>query len=159
MSKPTHDSFLQQAIDLATSNVLSHRGGPFAALVVREGHVLVTAVNQVTALLDPTAHAEVQAIRAACQKLQRFQLTDCILYSSCEPCPMCLSALYWARIQAVYFAGTRQDAAAAGFDDEYLYHQLTLAPDERALSCEHHSVPTAQQPFEAWKAHTQRVLY
>lgn len=159
MSHPTHDFFLQQAIDLATSNVLSHQGGPFAAVVVKEGQVLVTAVNQVTALLDPTAHAEVQAIRAACRKLQRFQLTDCILYSSCEPCPMCLSALYWARIQAVYFAGTRQDAAAAGFDDEYLYHQLALSPNERSLRCEHRSAPTVQQPFALWKEHTQRIPY
>ena len=110
-----HEIFLKQAIDLAVDNVRSGLGGPFGALVVKEGQVIATGTNRVTASNDPTAHAEVMAIRAACQKLGGFQLDGCDLYTSCEPCPMCLGAIYWARVRAFYFAGNKDDAARAQF--------------------------------------------
>src|SRR3954467_1474846 len=116
---------MRQAIALATANVAAG-GGPVGAVVVRNGEVLATGVNQVTATNDPTAHAEVVAIRAACAKLATFQLTSCVVYSSCEPCPMCLAALYWSRCQAVFYGNSAGDAASIGFDDSFLYQQVAL---------------------------------
>ena len=118
-----HRHFLQQAVDLAVENV-ANGGGPFAALIVREGQVLATGCNQVTASHDPTAHAEITAIRAACLQMDDFELRGCTLYSSCEPCPMCLGAIYWARVTAVYYACNRIDASAAGFDDDFIYAEF-----------------------------------
>ena len=127
------DRFMQQAIALSLENVRSGAGGPFAALVIRGGSVLASGTNQVTTLQDPTAHAEVVAIRAACQTLGSFQLSDCELYTTCEPCPMCMGAIYWARLAKVYYANTRDDAARNGFDDSLIYDQLALPPGERSI--------------------------
>lgn len=118
------NSFMEQAIQLAVENVRSGRGGPFAAVVVKNGQVIATGSNRVTSTNDPTAHAEVTAIREACRALNTFQLTGCDLYTSCEPCPMCLGAIYWARPDRVYFAATASDAADAGFDDSFIYEEL-----------------------------------
>ena len=123
--------FMQRAIALATENVTSGVGGPFGAVVVRGGEMVATGVNLVTATNDPTAHAEVVAIRAACQALGSFQLTGCEVYTSCEPCPMCLAALYWARCDAIFYGNTAADAAAAGFDDSFLYQEIARPLDQR----------------------------
>src|SRR6266567_139029 len=120
--------FMQRALDLAIENVNARRGGPFGAVVVRGGAILAEGTNLVTSTLDPTAHAEITAIRAACRVLQSFQLTGCEIYTTCEPCPMCLGAIYWARPDRVYYAGTREDAAAAGFDDALIYDELLVPP-------------------------------
>src|SRR5476651_2824957 len=117
------NSFMKQAIELAVENV-RREGGPFAALVVKDGIVIATGANQVTRSSDPTAHAEIVAIREACRVLGDFQLTGCDIYTSCEPCPMCLGAIFWARIDKIYYANTKSDAAAIGFDDSYIYEEL-----------------------------------
>jgi tRNA(Arg) A34 adenosine deaminase TadA len=150
---------MQRAIDLATENVISGAGGPFGAVVVREGQIIATGVNRVTANKDPTAHAEVQAIRAACAALGTFQLTGCEIYTSCEPCPMCLAAIYWSRCAAIYFGSTAEDAAHAGFDDAFLYAEI-----QKPLSSR--SIPTAQllrdhalTCFDAWRAHEAKIDY
>jgi guanine deaminase len=119
-----HAQFMQKAIELATENVTSGCGGPFGAVIVRDGEIVATGVNCVTANNDPTAHAEVTAIRAACTALGSFLLTGCIIYTSCEPCPMCLAAIYWSRCEAIYFGNTAADAAHAGFDDSFLYTEV-----------------------------------
>ena len=154
-----HELFLRRAIELATDNVRLGRGGPFGALVVREGEVLAEGVNQVTSACDPTAHAEVQAIRAACAKLERFDLRGCVLYASCEPCPMCLGAIYWARLDALYYAATRHDAAEAGFDDSLLYDELPKPDAERRLPIACLLKEEGRRPFELWVADSGRVRY
>ena len=150
--------FMRVAIRLAAEN--SHRGGgPFGAVVVRDGHIIGSGVNLVTSSMDPTAHAEINAIRAACRHLGHWQLDGCEVYSSCEPCPMCLGAIYWARPAALYFANTREDAASIRFDDAFIYRELTLPPDAR-------SIPTIQllraeglQVFSAWEADPHKIRY
>lgn len=134
-------------------------GGPFGAVVVRDGQVLAEGWNRVLATNDPTAHAEVTAIRAACTALDSFQLTGTIVYASCEPCPMCLGALYWARPEAVYFAATRDDAAAAGFDDSLIYDEIPLAPDDRSLNFRHLPVDGCAEVFDTWTAKSDRTRY
>lgn len=150
--------FLQLAIDLATANV-AEGGGPFGAVIVKNGIVIATGVNRVTKQLDPTAHAEIQAIRAACLSLNDFQLTDCQLYSSCEPCPMCLGAIYWARLDAVYFAANRFDAAQAGFDDEFIYQDMSLSLEKRQLITQQLLLTHAKQPFETWTNAVNKTRY
>jgi guanine deaminase len=154
-----HTRFLELAVQEAERGVHEGRGGPFGAVVVRDGDVLAMACNQVLELGDPTAHAEIQAIRAACRALGDFQLAGCELFASCEPCPMCLGALYWARPRAVVFAATRADAAAAGFDDAFIFEELERPPAERELPMRHVAVPSARAPFEAWAARPDRVGY
>jgi guanine deaminase len=154
-----HQKFLQQAIDLAVRNVESGQGGPYGAVIVRQGEVIASSGNRVTTNLDPTAHAEIMAIRLACQKLQDFQLTDCILYTSCEPCPMCLGAIYWSRLQQVYFACDRHDAAAAEFDDSFIYDELTVPPAERRIAMLHLDLPDALRPFAAWAEKSDKMRY
>jgi guanine deaminase len=155
-----HEPFIRRAIDLAVENVRSGRGGPFGALVVKDGEVLAEGVNQVTTACDPTAHAEMQAIRAACARLKRFDLRGCELYSSCEPCPMCLSAIYWARLDRLYYAATRDDAARAGFDDSRIYDEIPRAVEERQLPMRQVlGGEDARRPFSAWMAHEARVAY
>src|SRR5690349_8787150 len=122
--------FMRRAIELSVENVRNGNGGPFAALVVREGEILATGTNLVTTALDPTAHAEIVAIREACRKLGQFQLGGCEMYTTCEPCPMCLGAIYWARPARVYFGNTAADAAAIGFDDSFIYQQLRVPLQE-----------------------------
>jgi guanine deaminase len=155
----THAGFLRQAIDEAVRGATAGEGGPFGAVVVRDGRVIARACNQVTSTNDPTAHAEVQAIRAACRALGAFRLDGCDVYASCEPCPMCLGALYWARPRAVFFAATRNDAAAAGFDDALIYEDLPRPAHERRLSMEQLALTDSSRPFAAWRALGQRIPY
>ena len=151
--------FMQRAIDLAIENVKARRGGPFGAVVVRDNTILVEGTNLVTSTLDPTAHAEVTAIRNACRAIQNFQLEGCEIYTSCEPCPMCLGAIYWARPDRVYYACTRADAAAAGFDDAYIYDQLPVPPEQRAIPMLELMRTEAQAAFEAWRKLAARIDY
>ncbi|MEL6653151.1 MAG: nucleoside deaminase [Bacteroidota bacterium] len=125
--------FMREAIRLACENVASGQGGPFAAVVVKDGKIIATGVNRVTSDLDPTAHAEVNAIRAACKVLGSFQLDGCDIYTTCEPCPMCLGAIYWARAKQVYYANTQIDAAQIGFDDRFIYEEIDLDPLDRQI--------------------------
>lgn len=155
----SHEHYLQQAIELAVNNVNTGLGGPFGALIVKNNEVIAASANQVTSLLDPTAHAEMMAIRLACQKLHDFQLTDCILYSSCEPCPMCLGAIYWTRLATVYFACNRHDAAAVQFDDSFIYDEIALLPAQRRISMHHINLANATQPFVSWREKANKRLY
>lgn len=154
-----HEEYLRRAIRLATANAEQGRGGPFGALVVFGGQVIAEGANHVTANLDPTAHAEVEAIRAACRRLGRFDLRGAALYSSCEPCPMCLGAIYWARLDALYYAAGREDAARAGFDDSCLYEQSALPEQRRALPTRRIVLDDAARPFEVWVASEHRIPY
>ena len=154
-----HKAFLQQAIDLAVENAKSGEGGPYGAVIVKDNQLIAASGNKVTSTLDPTAHAEVMAIRLACKKLNNFQLQGCILYSSCEPCPMCLGAIYWARLAKVYFACSRHDAAAANFDDSFIYDEISVLPHQRSIAMLHVNLPNAMQPFELWAQKCDKVLY
>ena len=151
--------FLKQAVDMARENVRAGRGGPFAALVVREGRIVASATNQVTSTNDPTAHAEVMAIRAAARQLASHELTRCEVFASCEPCPMCLGAIYWARCQAVYFAATSADAAKAGFDDSFIYRQIELPPGQRLIPALHLPVENSTAPFSEWLQKPDKIEY
>ena len=151
--------FMMQAIRLATENVTSGRGGPFGAVIVKDGKVIATGANQVTTINDPTAHAEVVALRNACQALGTFKLDGCELYTSCEPCPMCLAATYWARCKAIYYGCTAADAAKAGFDDEFLYEELKKPIGERTLPMANLCEQEAWSAFAAWIESTDKVEY
>jgi tRNA(Arg) A34 adenosine deaminase TadA len=151
--------FMQQAIDLATANVTSGKGGPFGCVIVRNGEVIATGTNCVTSHNDPTAHAEVTAIRAACQKLASFQLADCEVYTSCEPCPMCMAALYWARVSAVYYGNTAADAASIGFDDDFLYQELKKPLGDRMLPIRPLLRKEAFASFAAWQNSSNKIDY
>jgi guanine deaminase len=151
--------FMRRAIELSIDNVRSGRGGPFAALVVKDGEVLADGVNLVTATFDPTAHAEIVAIREACRKLCLFQLPGCEIYTTCEPCPMCMGAIYWARPANVYFANTASDAAAIGFDDSFIYRQLELPPSERAIPMIQLMREEALAAFQEWERKSGRIPY
>ncbi|MCX6270069.1 MAG: nucleoside deaminase [Bacteroidetes bacterium] len=154
-----HKIFLLEAIRMAEENVPSGKGGPFAAIVVRDGKVIGYGVNSVIAKNDPTAHAEIEAIRDACRNISSFQLTGCILYTSCEPCPMCFGAIYWARPKAVYFAASRSDAADAGFDDSFIYSEIDILPGQRKIPAFHILEKEGAKPFERWKEHPGKNLY
>ena len=150
---------MRQAIALATENVTSGRGGPFGAVVVRDNTVIATGVNQVTATNDPTAHAEVVAIRAACKALGAFQLHGCVVYTSCEPCPMCLAALYWSRCDAVFYGNSAADAASIGFDDSFLYQQVSLPIEHRTLPMQRLLAAEAIASFQAWRNQPDKIEY
>jgi tRNA(Arg) A34 adenosine deaminase TadA len=152
-------ALMSRAIDLAIENVNSRRGGPFAAVVARGAAVVAEGTNLVTTALDPTAHAEIVAIRNACRALHDFQLTGCDVYTTCEPCPMCLAAIFWARADRIYYASTREDAAAAGFDDARLYEELALAPGQRSVPAISLMRAEAQAAFDAWQRLVNRVEY
>ena len=152
-------TFMQQAIDLATENVSAGRGGPFGALIVRDGAVVATGANLVTATNDPTAHAEVTAIRNACAVLGTFQLPGCEIYTSCEPCPMCLAAIYWAHLDRIFFGNTRQHAAETGFDDSFLYDEIPRPLDERRIPIEPLLTEQANTSFAAWLQSPYRIHY
>lgn len=154
-----HKQFLQQAIDLASDNVTSHHGGPYGAVIVKERKVIAASGNCVTLNCDPTAHAEVTAIRQACKVLNDFQLNNCILYSSCEPCPMCLGAIYWARLEQVYFACNRQDAAKAGFDDSFIYDEILLQAEQRHIPMRQLTLTNADKPFLDWNKQQNKIVY
>jgi guanine deaminase len=151
--------FMQQAIALAVENVTSGRGGPFGAVVVKDGKVIATGVNLVTAMNDPTAHAEVTAIRNACAVLAAFQLEGCEVYTSCEPCPMCLAAIYWARCGAIYYGNTAADAAKVGFDDAFLYNEMKKPLGERKIPIVRMLPDEAWASFAAWRDAATKVLY
>lgn len=151
--------FLRRAIDLAIGNVRLHRGGPFGAVIVQDGVVLAEGTNLVTHTHDPTAHAEIVAIREACRRQQSFALKGCTIYSSCEPCPMCLGAIYWARLDRLVFAATREDAAQAGFDDSFLYQQLPLPLEARSLPTTSLLRDEGVRAFDAWRQSSQRIAY
>lgn len=153
------EEWMKQAIDLALENVRAGRGGPFGALLVKDNEIISTGVNLVTTSNDPTAHAEIVAIRGACQVLRNFQLDGCELYASCEPCPMCVGAIYWARLKTYYFSGTRACAAEAGFDDAFIYDQLHLSPEDRAIPAHRLLSESGLAPFVEWAQSPQKVRY
>lgn len=153
------EKWLKQAIELAAENVRTGKGGPFGALIVKADELVATGVNLVTAQYDPTAHAEVIAIRNACQTLGTYQLEGCDLYTSCEPCPMCLGAIYWARPHGYYFACTRESAAEAGFDDNFIYQELNLPPERRTIPGHCMALSGSDVPFVEWAQSLQKVRY
>ena len=147
------------AIALSEDNVTKGLGGPFGAVIVRDGKVIAKSANKVTVSNDPTAHAEVSAIRKACKKLGTFDLTGCVIYTSCEPCPMCLGAIYWSRISLIYYANTKRDAADIGFNDQFIYDELDLAMDQRKLPVEQLLRDEAQLAFKKWTASGIKTEY
>ncbi len=154
-----HQQAMQQAIALATENVRSRKGGPFGAVITRGNEFVSTGVNLVTATNDSTAHAEIVAIRNACHALAQFQLQGCILYTSCEPCPMCLAACYWAHLDAVYYGNTSADAAVAGFDDSAIYKQLALPASDRKLVMQPLMREEARESFRVWQTSDLKIDY
>lgn len=150
--------YMQMAINASVENV-RNGGGPFGAVIVRNDEVIATGVNRVTANNDPTAHAEVSAIRVACSKLQTFQLKDCEIYTSCEPCPMCLSAIYWSGIKKIYYGNTAQDAEAIDFGDKFIYDEIKRPMSERAIPCEHIMHEDALVAFREWEQKSDKIKY
>jgi guanine deaminase len=151
--------FMREAIRLSIEKMEAGFGGPFGAVVVRNGEIIARGYNNVLATNDPTAHAEVDAIRKACQALGNFQLTDCELYTSCEPCPMCLGAIYWARPRKVYFANTKADAAEAGFDDQFIYDEIEKEATERSIPMEQMLREEAREAFSRWTKKEDKKVY
>jgi guanine deaminase len=154
-----HLEFMREAIALSEDNVKNGLGGPFGAVIVKDGKIIAKSANKVTTTNDPTAHAEVATIRLACQALQTFTLEGCVIYTSCEPCPMCLGAIYWARLDKMYYANTKSDAAAIGFDDQFIYEEIDLKLEERKLKSEQILKDEAILVFEQWKASRQKIDY
>jgi tRNA(Arg) A34 adenosine deaminase TadA len=153
------DHFLARAVELAATGSRQGDGGPFGAVIVRDGEIIAEGWNRVVASHDPTAHAEITAIRDACTRLGHFHLDGCTLYASSEPCPMCLSAAYWARIERIVFANSRSEAAAIGFCDDELYRELALHFSARSVLMEHRPLPGALTPLEQWAARPGRIAY
>src|SRR5688500_6440849 len=154
-----HEKFMRRAIELARKGVDDGIGGPFGCVVVSEGEIIGEGSNQVTSTNDPTAHAEIVAVREACRRLNSFQRTGCTIYTSCEPCPMCLVAIYWARPAAIFFAATRDDAAAAGFDDELFYDELEKPNEDRQLKTRSLLREESQTVFQRWLEKPDKVEY
>ena len=150
---------MREAIRLSLAKMRGNCGGPFGAVVVRKGKIIGRGWNRVTSANDPTAHAEVTAIRDACKKLKTFQLDDCELYTSCEPCPMCLAAIYWARFPKVYYANTRKDAAKIQFDDDFIYHEVSVPIARRKIPMTQLLRPEALKVFAEWKTKTDKIRY
>ncbi|OSQ49082.1 guanine deaminase [Thalassospira alkalitolerans] len=148
-----------RAVQLSRTKMDEGCGGPFGAIIVKDGKVIAEGWNKVTSCNDPTAHAEVSAIRAACEALNSFNLAGCEIYTSCEPCPMCLAAIYWARLDRIYYANSRQDAAAIGFDDQFLYDEVAKPIPDRSLPCEHVELGEARDVFAAWDAKEDKIAY
>ncbi|WP_010664802.1 nucleoside deaminase [Marinilabilia salmonicolor] len=144
-----HKEYMKMAADLARENVLKG-GGPFSAVIVKDGEVIATGCNRVTDKHDPTAHAEIEAIRKATKKLSTHDLSGCSIYASCEPCPMCLGAIYWARLDQLFFGNTRKDAASIGFDDEFIYHELEKPIDQRSIPTQQIVTENIKHAFEHW---------
>ncbi len=153
-----HNQFMAEAIILSKKSLLSG-GGPFGAIVVKNGEIIGIGKNNVTIGNDPTAHAEIVAIRDACKKISDFQLSGCIIYSSCEPCPMCLSAIYWAQIKEIYFANTRKDAADIGFQDDFIYEEIKKPLKKRAIPCKQVGRDSALEAFRLWMKKNDKVEY
>jgi len=155
----SHEKFMRRAIDLAQNGVDANNGGPFGAVVVRGGEIVGEGCNRVTSTNDPTAHAEIVAIREACRNLNSFQLEGCEIYTSCEPCPMCLGAIYWARPARMFFACTREDAANAGFDDDFIYEEIALPVDERRIESVNFLREEGLSLFENWVTKPDKTEY
>jgi len=153
------NKFMQRAIELARSNITNLKGGPFGAVIVKDNKIIGEGCNQVVANNDPTAHAEIIAIREACKNLNSFQLEDCEIYTSCEPCPMCLGAIYWARPKKIYFAATREDAEHANFDDSLIYKELSLPINKRKIPCVQMMKNESKAVFEEWNANNLQIEY
>ena len=154
-----NEECMRRAVDLSREKMLEHQGGPFAAVVVLDGKIVGEGWNHVTGRNDPTAHAEISAIRDACERLGTFTLEGARIYTSCEPCPMCLAAIYWARIDRIYYANTTEDAAAIGFDDALLYAEMAKPADERCLPAEQLPSPEAIKVFAEWAAMPDKIAY
>jgi len=153
------NAFMARAIELSLENVRTGRGGPFGAVIVKDGQILAEGANNVTATNDPTAHAEIAAIREACRKLGAFELTGCEIYTSCEPCPMCLGAIYWARPDRVFYGNTADDAARAGFDDSHIYDEIPKPPAARKIPMEQLMREEAMEGFRAWEKSPNKIPY
>lgn len=154
-----HEKFMRMAIALSAQNVLQSLGGPFGAVIVKDGKLIAKSANKVTSSNDPTAHAEVSAIRLACKKLKSFDLSGCVVYTSCEPCPMCLGALYWARVDSIYYGNTKEDAAAINFDDQFIYEELDKTLEQRKLPIKQLLRDEAQQAFKLWEQSAMKIDY
>ena len=149
---------MDEVVDLSVDNI-RNGGGPFSAAVVKDGKIIATGVNRVTATHDPTAHAEVMAIRKACEKLGTYDLSDCVIYSSCEPCPMCLGAIYWARIPELFYCNTKQDARDINFDDSFIYDELAKNPEDRKLKMVRVKDSDAIKAFKIWEKKEDKTPY
>jgi tRNA(Arg) A34 adenosine deaminase TadA len=159
MGESLLDRFMREAIELSRENVRTGNGGPFGAVIVRNGTVIARGTNLVTSTNDPTAHAEIVAIRAACRTLGSFQLDECEMFTSCEPCPMCLGAIYWARPKAIYFANTRDDAARIGFDDRTIYDEFARSNVDRKIPLIQLLREEAQVAFQEWQSKSDKIPY
>ena len=159
MSIDQQKKFMREAIRLSMENVQSGNGGPFGTVIVKNGKIIATGVNEVTKSNDPTAHAEMIAIRNACEKLNSFQLDGCDIYCSCEPCPMCLGAIYWARPKSIYFANSKKDAAEINFDDNFIYQEIKLPIHERKLTITQLLRDEAQSVFLQWQESENKIVY
>lgn len=155
----THEDYMQEAFKEAFQGVRDNHGGPFGAIIVLDDRIVGRGCNQVLSNTDPTAHAEIVAIRQACHSLKQFHLTGAVLYATCEPCPMCLSAIYWADIKTVYYAADRHDAASIGFNDNFIYNELSKPLAMRQVVMKHLPLPEADQLFEAWADKGDKTLY
>lgn len=152
-------NFMNKAIEAAIKGVLSNDGGPFGCVIIKDGEIIGTGNNKVTSSNDPTAHAEIMAIREACKNLDSFQLDGCIVYTSCEPCPMCFGAIYWARPQKVFYGCNKADAAEIGFDDEFIYKELDLELSKRSIPFKQINRENAVKAFKAWKEKDDKIEY
>ena len=159
MNNQKESAFMQEAIRLSVANVTEGKGGPFGAVVVKDGKIIARGANSVTSTNDPTAHAEVVAIRNACKELNTFQLDDCDIYTSCEPCPMCLGAIYWARPARLFYANTKADAADIQFDDQFIYEEIALPVHERKLFTKQLLHNEAMEAFNLWKESNAKLEY
>jgi guanine deaminase len=159
MEADEHQAFMRQAVRLSAEHMRNGAGGPFGAVIVKDRKVIADGWNRVTSDNDPTAHAEVTAIRAACAALGTFSLAGCDIYTSCEPCPMCLAAIYWARLDRIFFANTRVDAAAIGFDDDLLYREIAKPVGERLIPTAQLALPEAAAVFAEWRDKPDKVTY
>jgi guanine deaminase len=159
MAADPHQEFMRRAVELSARRMREGAGGPFGAVIVKHGKVIAEGWNKVTSTNDPTAHAEVSAIRSACEALQNFSLAGCDIYTSCEPCPMCLAAIYWARLDRIFFANSREDAAAIGFDDTLIYEEVAKPIDARLIPTFRVELPEAGAVFAEWESMPDKVEY
>ena len=155
----TNQEFMSEAVKAAIKGMNNDEGGPFGCVIVKDGEIIGRGNNKVTSTNDPTAHAEITAIREACKNLNNFQLEGCIIYTSCEPCPMCLGAIYWARPKKVYYGSNQQDAADIGFDDEFIYKEIPLSYEERSIPFEQCGRKIALEPFQKWLEKEDKTAY
>ena len=158
-NKKQHEEFMRMAIELSVKNVSESIGGPFGAVIVKDGKLIAGSANKVTSTNDPTAHAEVSAIRLACTALNTFDLSGCVVYTSCEPCPMCLGAIYWAKIETIYYANTKTDAENIGFSDKFIYEELDKPMEQRTLPVVQMLRDEAMEAFKLWKTSPMRIDY